>query len=102
VTKIGYLQQKRTKNQEKGGKIGTLFLQRGLLYVTVLNFYINNYKHLFGTATYIDYLTFSHLNSITNPTPLPNATLTMGATKHNPDYQGSRVYLDYRVSRTQP
>jgi hypothetical protein len=26
------------------------------------------------------YLTFSHLDPITNPTPLPNATLTTGAT----------------------
>jgi hypothetical protein len=53
---------------------------RGLLYVTALNLYISNYGYLFGTATYVDYLMFSHLNPITNPTPLPNATLTIGAT----------------------
>ncbi len=51
---------------------------------------------------YVDYLTFSHLNLITNPTPLPNATLTIGATARNPNYRGSRVYLNYRGSRMQP
>ncbi len=56
----------------------------------------------FGTATYVDYLTFSQLNPITNPTPLPNATLTIGATARNPNYRGSRVYPNYRGSRTQP
>jgi hypothetical protein len=75
---------------------------RGLLYVTVLNIYISNYGYLFGTAMYIDYSTFSHLNSITNPTPLPNATLTIGATTRNPNYRGSRVYPNYQGSRTQP
>ncbi len=45
---------------------------------------------------------FSHLNLITNPTPLPNATLTIGATARNPNYRGSRVYPNYRGSRTQP
>jgi hypothetical protein len=59
-------------------------------------------NYLFGTATYVDYLTFSHLNPITNPTPLPNATLTIGATARKPNYWGSRVYPNYRGSRTQP
>ncbi len=75
---------------------------RGLLYVTVLNLYISVYGSLFGTATYVGYLTFSHLNPITNPTPLPNATLTIGATARNPNYRGSRVCLNYQGSRTQP
>jgi hypothetical protein len=74
----------------------------GSLYVTVLNLYISNYGYLFGTATYEDYLTFSHLNPITNPTPLPNATLTIGATARNPNYRGSRVYPNYWGSHTQP
>ncbi len=51
---------------------------------------------------YVDYLTFSHLNPITNPTPQPNATLTIGATACNPKYWGSRVYPNYWGSRTQP
>ncbi len=51
---------------------------------------------------YVDYLKFSHLNPITNPTPLPNATLTIGATARNPNYRGSRVYPNYRGSRMQP
>ncbi len=79
-----------------------LYTLRGLLYVTVLKIYISNYGYLFGTATYVDYLTFSHLNPITNPTPLPNATLTTGATAHNPNYQGSRVYPNYQGSPMQP
>jgi hypothetical protein len=74
----------------------------GLLYVTVLKIYISNYGFLFGTATYVDYLTFSHLNPITNPNPLPNATLTIGATARNPNYRGSHVYPNYWGSRTQP
>ncbi len=57
---------------------------------------------LFFTAMYVDYLTFSHLNPITNSTPLPNATLTIGATARNPNYRGSRVYPNYRGSCTQP
>ncbi len=76
--------------------------KRGMLYVTVLNLYISNYGYLFGTAMYVDYLTFSHLNLITNPTPLPNATLTIRATAGNPNYRGSSVYPSYRGSRTQP
>ncbi len=57
---------------------------RGLLYyVTVLKIYISNYGYLFGTATYVDYLTFSHLNPITNPTPLP--------AERNPNYRGNRT-----------
>ncbi len=79
---------------------------RGLLYVIVLKIYISNYGYLFGTATYVDYLTFSHLNLITNPTPMPNATLTIGATTRigaamctltigavarNPNYWGCRT-----------
>ncbi len=58
---------------------------------------------------YVDYLTFSHLNPITNPTPAPaernpnyHATLTIGATARNPYYRSSRVYPNYRGSRTQP
>ncbi len=51
---------------------------------------------------YVDYLTFSHLNPITNPTPLPNATLTIRATAHNPNYWGSRMYPNYWGSCTQP
>jgi hypothetical protein len=77
-------------------------LIRGLLYVTVLKRYFSNHNYLFGTATYADYLTFSHLNLITNPTPLPNATLTIGATALNPNYRGSRVYPNYQGSHTQP
>ncbi len=73
-----------------------------MLYVTVLKIYISNYGYSFGTATYKDYLTFSHLNPITNPTPFPNATLTIGATARNPNYRGSRVYPNYQGSRTQP
>jgi hypothetical protein len=75
---------------------------RGLLYVTVQKIYISNYGYLFGTATYLDYLTFFHLNPITNPTPLPNATLTIGTTARNPNYRGSRRYPNYRGSRMQP
>jgi hypothetical protein len=75
---------------------------RGLLYVTILNLYISNYGYLCGTVTYVDYYKFSHLNPITNPTPLPNATLTIGATAHNPNYRGSCEYPIYRGSRTQP
>jgi hypothetical protein len=78
------------------------FTNWGLLYVTVLKIYISNYAYLFGTARYVDYLTFSHLNPLTNPTPLPNATLTIGATARNPNYRGSRVYPNYRGSCTQP
>ncbi len=60
------------------------------------------FRVYFGTATYVDYLTFSHLNPITNLTPRPNATLTIGATARNPNYRGSRVYPNYRASCTQP
>jgi hypothetical protein len=56
----------------------------------------------FGTATYVDYLMFSHLNPITNPTPRLIATLTIGATACNPNYWGSRVYPNYRGSCIQP
>jgi hypothetical protein len=73
-----------------------------LLYVTIPNLYISNYGYSFGTATYVDYLTFSHLNPITNPTPLLNATLTIRATARNPNYRGSCVYPNYRSSRMQP
>ncbi len=66
-----------------------------------MNLYISSYGYLFGTATYVDYSTFSPLNSITNPTPLPNATLTIGATARNPNYQGSHVYPNYWGNRTQ-
>ncbi len=75
---------------------------RGLLYVTVLKIYISNYSYLFGTAMYVDYFMFSHLNPITNPTPLPNATLTIGATTRNPNYWGSHVYPNYQGSHMQP
>ncbi len=54
--------------------------ERGKLYVTVLNSYISNYGYLFGTATYVGYLTFSHLNPITNPTP---------PAERNPNYRGN-------------
>ena len=47
---------------------------------------------------YVDYLTLSHLNLITNPTPLLNTTLTIGATARNPNYWGSCVYPNYRGS----
>ncbi len=80
----------------------TCIKNRGKLYVTILNLYISNYGYLFGTATYVDYLMFSHLNPITNPIPLTNATLTIGATARNPNYQGSRVYHNYWGRRTQP
>ncbi len=56
----------------------------------------------FDMAPYVDYLTFFPLTPITNPTPRPNATLTIGATASNPNYQGSRVYPIYWGSRTQP
>ncbi len=60
------------------------------------------FRVYFGTATYVDYLAFSHLNLITNPTPMPNATLTIGATARNPNYWGSHVYPNYRGSQMQP
>jgi hypothetical protein len=56
----------------------------------------------FDMAPFVDYLIFSPLNLITNPTPWQNATLTIGATASNPNYQGSRVYPNYRGSRMQP
>ncbi len=76
--------------------------KRVMLYVTVLILYISNHGYLFGTAMYVDYLTFSHLNLITNPTPLLSATLSIGATARNPIYRSSRVYPNYQGSRTQP
>jgi hypothetical protein len=57
---------------------------------------------LFGTAAYVDYLTFSHLNPIPNPTPRLNTTLTIRAPARNPNYWGSRVYPNYRGSCLQP
>jgi hypothetical protein len=60
------------------------------------------FRVYFGTVTYVDYLTFSHLNPITNPTPRLNATLPIEATARNPNYWGSRVYPNYRGSCTQP
>jgi hypothetical protein len=79
---------------------------RGLLYGTdlisfksILDYCFRIY---FGTAMYVDYLMFSHLNPITNPTPQPNATLTIRATARSPNYRGSRVYPNYRGSYTQP
>jgi hypothetical protein len=66
------------------------------------NHILANKGYLFGTATYVEYLAFSHLNLIINPTPLPNATLTIGATARNPNYWGSHVYPNYRGSHTQP
>ena len=56
----------------------------------------------FDTASYVDYLTFSPLNPIINPTPRPNATLTIGATACNPNYWGSHVYPNYWGSCMQP
>ncbi len=79
--------------------ICAMWTGRGLLYGTnlispnsILDYWFRIY---FGTATYVDYLTFSHLNPITNPTPLPNATLIIGATARNPNYQGSQVFPNY-------
>jgi hypothetical protein len=66
---------------------------------------VSHISHLFkgfDMAPYVDYLTFSPLNLITNPIPQPNATLTIGATARNPNYRGSRVYPNYRGSCTQP
>ncbi len=86
--------------------LSMFWVKWGLLYGIDLIFpnsiFEYSFRDYFGTATYVDYLTFSHLNPITNPTPLPNATLTIGATAHNPNYRGSRVYLNYRGSCTQP
>ena len=48
------------------------------------------FRIYFGTATYVVSSTFSHLNPITNPTPRPNTTLTIGATARNPNYRGRR------------
>jgi hypothetical protein len=80
--------------------------RRGLLYGTNMispnSIFDYCYRVYFGTAMYVDYLTFSHLNPITNPTPQPNATLTIGATARNPNYQGSRVYPNYQGSSMQP
>jgi hypothetical protein len=56
----------------------------------------------FDMAPYVDYLTFSPLNPITNLTPRLNANLTIGATAHNPNYWGSHVYANYRGSCMQP
>jgi hypothetical protein len=75
----------------------------GLFYVIILKIFISNYGYLFGTAMHVDYFKFSHLNPITNPTPLPNATLTIiGATARNTNFRGSRVYPNFLGSRMQP
>ncbi len=58
--------------------------------------------HFFWYSTYVDYLMFSHLNPIPNPTPGPTTTLTIGAPACNPNYRGSRVHPNYRGSCTQP
>jgi hypothetical protein len=93
------------KNSTSSHTQKSLF-RRGLLYGTDLisfkSIIDSCFSVYFGTATYVDYLMFSHLNLITNPTPRPNATLTIGATARNPNYRGSRVYPNYRGSCTQP
>ncbi len=78
---------------------------RGILYGTdwiSYYFLVTSFSHLFWYCHICRLLNVSHLNSITIPTPLPNATLTIGAAAHNPNYRGSRVYPNYRGSRTQP
>ncbi len=61
-----------------------------------------SFLHLFWYCHACGLLNVSYLNQITNPTPLPNATLTIGAAARNPNYWGSRVYPNYLGSRTQP
>jgi hypothetical protein len=67
---------------------------------------VSHISHLlkgFDMAPYVDYLMFSPLNPITNPTSQPGqlhatltigaavCTLTIGAAAHNPNYQGYRT-----------
>jgi len=113
---LGFRYRKCTLTFPTSSRTGTVTLlgawcdclanKRGLLYGTDLISFKSILDYCFcvyfGTATYVDYLMFSHLNLITNPTPRPNATLTIGATARNPNYQGSHVYPNYRGSCTQP
>ncbi len=99
---------------EKNGKAVTIGIRQiltalffgGLLYGTDLISFKSILDYCFcvyfGTATYVDYLMFSHLNPITTPTPRPNATLTIGATARNPNYRGRCVYPNYWGSCMQP
>ncbi len=100
-----YIPDSWEKNWKECSPSGTE-LERSLLYGTNLispNSIFDYWFHVyFSTAMYVDYLTLSCLNPITNLTPLPNATLTIGATARNPNYRGSHVYPNYRGSRTQP
>jgi hypothetical protein len=69
----------------------------------VFGYFLERYRKYNSRQVVTFYhLTFSHLNPITNPTPLPNATLTIGATARNPNYWGSRVYPNYQGSCMQP
>ncbi len=70
----------------KTGKFAPVFILATATCVDILA--TATYVDILATATYVDYLMFSHLNTITNPTPLPNATLTIGATARNPNYCG--------------
>ncbi len=73
---------------------------------SILNYWFHVY---FGTATYVDYLMFYHLNPVTNPTPCQTqpelsgqlhatltiwaavCTLTIGSAARNPNYRGCRT-----------
>jgi hypothetical protein len=66
------------------------------------HFFVTSFSRLFWYCHICRLLNISYLNPITNPNPLPNSTLTIGAAARNPNYQGSRVYLNYRGSRMQP
>jgi hypothetical protein len=61
-------------------------------------FFVTSFSRLFWYCHVCRLLNISYLNPITNPTPLPNATLTIGAARHNPNCQGSRVYPNYQGS----
>jgi hypothetical protein len=87
---------------------GVCYMARFDFTYSILDYWFRVY---FVTATYVDYLMFSHLNLTTSPTPRPNVTQTIGATARNPNYWGSRVYPTigaaarnpyYRGCRTQP
>ncbi len=79
--------------------------KRGMLYGTGLISYIflrSLFLCLFWYCHVCRLLKFSYLNPITNPTPLPNATLTIRAAARNPNCWGIQVYPNYRGSRMQP
>jgi hypothetical protein len=63
---------------------------------------VMSFLYLFWHCHVCRLLNVSHLNLITNPTPLPNTTPTIRAAAHNPNYQGSSVYPNYWGSCTQP